>query len=46
MAEKQYDKVWSGGSEFAIQMGAIENMQIESIQQLSSTNPQICIFDK
>lgn len=41
MAEKQYDKVWSGGSEFAIQMGAIENMQIESIQQLSSTNPQV-----
>lgn len=41
MAEKQYDKIWSGGSEFAIQMGAIENMQIESIEQLKSANPQV-----
>lgn len=43
MSEKQYDKIWNGGSEFVIQMGAIEHMVIESIEQLTSTNPRITV---
>jgi len=41
MADKNYDDVWNGGSEFAIQMGAIENVVITSQEQLRSTNPKI-----
>lgn len=41
MSEKNYDSVWNGGSEFAIQMGAIENMVITSQEQLRSTSPTV-----
>lgn len=40
-SEKQYDSVWSGGSEFAIRMGAIENMEITSEDQVKSENARI-----
>lgn len=41
MSEHQYDKVWSGGSEFAIRMGAIEHMEITSEEQVDSKNARI-----
>lgn len=41
MSKKNYDSAWNGGSEFAIQMGAIENMVITSPEQLKSTNPSV-----
>lgn len=40
-SEKQYDSVWSGGSEFAIRLGAIENMEITSEDQVKSENARI-----
>lgn len=44
MSSKQYDSIWAGGSEFAIQMGAIEKVQITSKEQLYSTSPEITYF--
>lgn len=41
MSDKNYDSVWNGGSEFAIQMGAIENMVITSQEQLKSVDPSV-----
>lgn len=41
MSDHQYDKVWSGGSEFAIRMGAIEHMEITSEEQVKSENARI-----
>lgn len=41
MSEHQYDKVWSGGSEFAIRMGAIEHMDLTTEDQVKSENARI-----
>ena len=41
MSDHQYDKIWSGGSEFAIRMGAIEHMEIISEEQVKSENARI-----
>lgn len=41
MSKKNYDSAWGGGSEFAIQMGAIENMVITSQEQLRATDPSV-----
>lgn len=41
MSDHQFDKVWSGGSEFAIRMGAIEHMEITSEEQVKSENARI-----
>lgn len=41
MSSHQYDKVWSGGSEFAIQMGAIDQFKIETPEQLKQVSPKV-----
>lgn len=41
MSSHQYDKIWSGGSEFIIQLGNIEHFKIESADNLSSLDPHI-----
>ncbi len=41
MSSKQYDKVWSGGSEFVVQMGYIEHFKLENAENLSSLDPRI-----
>lgn len=41
MSKHQYDSIWGGGSDFVVQMGAIEHMKIESIVQLTSINPTV-----
>lgn len=41
MSSKNYDSVWNGGSEFAIQMGAVEHMQITSSDQLRIASPEV-----
>lgn len=40
-AEKQYDSVWNGGSEFAIQMGSLESFTITVPDQLKIYSTEI-----
>ncbi|MDY3944152.1 MAG: hypothetical protein SOY99_08005 [Alloprevotella sp.] len=44
MAAHQYDKIWAGGSEFIIQMGAVPHFNIVSVENLSSISPHVATF--
>lgn len=41
MSEKQHDSVWSGGSEFVVQCGAVGDLQITNENQLTSSNIKV-----